>query len=227
MLKCVVYSHEALDNAEGAEKKMVDNPYHEHRQKLLQTQVDHSYKDAMEYGDIDHIYDYISVREWSQATKPSSVSKEVGHIVSKTCVHLSCVLTCYSPHPSLLPSPLTTHLPLTLTSSLATHLTPHYSPHPSLHTYPSHSPHPSLLTSSLTTHLIPRYSPHPSHSPHLSLLTSPLTLTSSLTTHLIPHYSPHPSPLISPLTTHPPLTTTSPLTTHLIPHYTPNPSLLT
>ena len=62
------------------------------------------------------------------------------------------LIPLYSPHPSLLTSPLTTHLTShyapPLTSSLTTHLTPHYTPHLSLHTSPSvhYLPHPSLLT---------------------------------------------------------------------------------
>lgn len=79
MLKCVVYWRETLDKSDGAEHKAVNNPYQEHRQKLLQTQVDHSYKDATQYDAIDHIYDYISVREWCQGRMPLSHSKEVWH----------------------------------------------------------------------------------------------------------------------------------------------------
>ena len=117
MFKCVVYSHETLDKAEGAEQKAVDNPYQEHRQKLLQTQVDHSYKDAMEYDDIDHVYDYISVKEWFHTKKSAPVRKEVwqsksGLLALSTHLHPS--------HPSL------------LSSSPYTGLTPHHSPHPSL-----------------------------------------------------------------------------------------------
>ena len=106
------------------------------------------------------------------------------------------LIPLYSPHPSLVTSPLTTHLTshyaLPLTSSLTTHLTPHYTPHLSLcttpHLIPHYSPHPSLHTSPLTTHLtlssLLHTSPLTTHLTLSSLLTSPLAI------HLTPHYSP-------------------------------------
>ena len=89
MLKCVVYSHETLDKAEDAEHKTVHNPYQEHSQQILQSQVDRTYKDATEYDDIDHIYDYISVREWAQKTPFTQSRKEVGI----ACLHQHSTLS--------------------------------------------------------------------------------------------------------------------------------------
>ena len=72
MYRAVAESYQAFDLSGMSS----ENPYAERSQHLLNTQVDETYTDATELGDIDHIYDYIDMKQMAVST----------------CIHLLCTV---------------------------------------------------------------------------------------------------------------------------------------
>jgi hypothetical protein len=72
MYRAVAESYQAFDLSGMSS----ENPYAERSQHLLNTQVDETYTDGTELGDIDHIYDYIDMKQMEKSMeKTKSLEK--------------------------------------------------------------------------------------------------------------------------------------------------------